>query len=111
MGDGCFPAWPPAVGGSVAGQTSVIDRVCLVLVPLFNGWCRGLTLAGVEWIEIVEVLSVDGEFVEVKLPDTSVEWWPRSEVPDDVLPGDSLVVDHDAGTGIHLLPRMGGISA
>lgn len=64
-----------------------------------------------EWIEIVEILSVDGEYAEVKLPDASVEWWPRHELPADVLPGDSLVVDVDAGTGIHLLPRLGGLQA
>ncbi|WP_135230702.1 hypothetical protein [Deinococcus fonticola] len=64
-----------------------------------------------EWIEIVEVLSLDSEYAEVQLPDTSIEWWPRQQLPDDVMPGDSLAVDVDAATGIHLLPRIGGMQA
>lgn len=62
-------------------------------------------------MEIVDVLQVDGEYAEVQLPDTSVEWWPLAELPEEVLPGDLLVVDVDMGTGIHLLPRPGGLRA
>lgn len=72
---------------------------------------HGPTLKDVEWIEIVEVVSLDGEYAKVKLPDTSIEWWPRRELPDDVLPGDSLAVEVNTGTGIYLLPRIGGIEA
>ena len=34
----------------------------------------------------MDVLRVDGEYAEVQLPDTSVEWWTLAELPEEVLP-------------------------